>query len=138
MRAIEPVEAGQVLLEGFRVGYEVFGPPDAPAVLLLPTWQIVHSHVWKMQVPFLARHFRVVTFDSAGNGQGERTTDPRAYEYDRIGDQAIGLLDYLGIATASVIGFSRGCDYAIPMAARYPERVERLILVACGLSSSGW
>jgi pimeloyl-ACP methyl ester carboxylesterase len=134
MRAAEPVEQGQVHLKGFGVGYEVFGPADAPAVLLLPAWQIVHSRVWKMQVPFLSRFFRVITIDPPGNGLGERTVDPAAFEYDRIVDQAVGLLDHLGIQQTHVIGFSRGCDYGIALAARYPERVDHLILIANGVA----
>jgi pimeloyl-ACP methyl ester carboxylesterase/UDP:flavonoid glycosyltransferase YjiC (YdhE family) len=130
MRASEPLQSGCLTLEGFRISYEVFGNPSASAVLLHPTWQIVHSHIWKMQVPFLARFFRVVTFDAPGNGGGERTTDARAYEYDRIVDQGVELLDHLGIERAHVISFSCACDYGISMAARYPERVNRLILVA--------
>lgn len=129
MRAIEPVEAGTLQVAGFQIGYEVFGDPNAPPLLLLPTWQIVHSRIWKMQVPFLARFCRVITFDSPGNGTAERTTDPRAFEYDRIVDQAIGLLDNLHVKQADVIGFSRGCAYGLWMAARYPERVSRLVLI---------
>ena len=43
-----------------------------PTVLLLPTWSIVHSRFWKVQIPYLARHFRVVTFDGRGNGRSDR------------------------------------------------------------------
>jgi len=129
-----PTTSGHIVLEGFEVGYEVSGNDSSPAVLLLPTWQIVHSRIYKMQVPYLARHFRVVSFDPPGNGASERSLDPRAYEYDRLVDQAVGLLDHLGIAAARVIGFSRGADYGIALAARYPERVEQLLLIAPGVS----
>ena len=67
MRAIEPRQSGQLTLEGFGIGYEAFGPAQAPAVLLMPTWQGVHGRVWKMQVPYLARTFNVITFDPPGN-----------------------------------------------------------------------
>ena len=50
-----------------RIFYEVYGEGE-PTVLLLPTWSIVHSRHWKMQIPYLARHCRVVTFDGRGNG----------------------------------------------------------------------
>jgi pimeloyl-ACP methyl ester carboxylesterase len=33
----------------------------------MPTWEIVHSRSWKFQIPYLARHCRVVTFDPRGN-----------------------------------------------------------------------
>ncbi|HEX5166104.1 MAG TPA: alpha/beta hydrolase [Thermomicrobiales bacterium] len=138
MRAIEPTSAGQLTIEGFSVGYEAFGDPANPAVLLLPSWQIVHSRAWKMQVPFLARSRRVVTFDPPGNGGGERTTDPAAFEYERIVCQAIGVLDALDIAQAAVLGYGRGCDYGLLLAATAPERVERLMLIGNGVTRAGW
>ena len=53
MRAHSPEQEGFVERDGVRIFYEVFGTGD-PAVLLLPTWSIVHSRIWKMQVPFEA------------------------------------------------------------------------------------
>jgi pimeloyl-ACP methyl ester carboxylesterase len=126
------VETGQLEVRGFKISYEVFGNPQAPPILLLPSWQIIHSRHWKMQVPYLARFFRVVTYDSPGNGGGERTTDPAAYEMDRMVDYGVGLLDHLSIAQADVIGFSRGCSYGLWLAAGYPERVRRLIMIGFG------
>ncbi len=51
-------------------------------VLLLPTWSIVHSRHWKAQIPYLARHFRVVTFDGRGNGRSDRPRGAAAYADD--------------------------------------------------------
>ena len=59
-RARYPDSDGYVERDGVRVHYEVFGSGEA-TVLLLPTWAIVHSHAWKLQMPYLARHFRVIT-----------------------------------------------------------------------------
>jgi hypothetical protein len=55
MRPVQPSQSSHLTLEGFGIYYEVFGDPNAPALLLLPTWQIVHSRHWKMQVPYLSR-----------------------------------------------------------------------------------
>ncbi len=46
-------------------------------LLLLPPWAIVHSRFWKLQVPYLARHFRVITFDPRGNGASDRPASHR-------------------------------------------------------------
>ena len=54
-----------------KLHYEVYGSGE-PTVLLLPTWSIIHSRHWKMQIPYLARHCRVVTFDGRGNGRSDR------------------------------------------------------------------
>ena len=64
MRARYPDTEGYIERDGVRIFYEVFGEGE-PTVLLLPTWSIIHSRFWKAQVPYLARHFRVITFDVA-------------------------------------------------------------------------
>jgi pimeloyl-ACP methyl ester carboxylesterase len=71
MRARDPDVEGHVRCDGLNIGYQVFGDA-APALLLLPTWTIIHSRFWKLQVPYLARHFCVITFDRPGNGRSER------------------------------------------------------------------
>jgi pimeloyl-ACP methyl ester carboxylesterase len=134
MRATQPLHQSQLNLHGFHIGYETFGDPDGRPFLLLPTWQIVHSRHWKMQVPFLARHGYVITYDAPGNGLAERTTDPAAFQYDRIVDQGIALLDHLGVQQADVLGYSRGSVYGIWMAARYPDRVRSLALIGNGVT----
>ena len=75
-RARYPDEEGFVERDGVRVFYEVYAT-GGPTVLLLPTWALIHSRHWKMQIPFLARHCRVVTFDGRGNGRSDRPRAPR-------------------------------------------------------------
>ena len=49
-------------------------------VMFPPVDTIVDSRVWKAQVPYLSRHFRVVTVDPRGNGRSDRPTEPTAYD----------------------------------------------------------
>ena len=80
MRARYPDEEGYVERDGVRVFYEVYG--DAPTTFLLfPTSPISHSRMWKAQIPYLSRHFRVVVFDPRGNGKSDRPDDAEAYSY---------------------------------------------------------
>src|SRR4051812_17085694 len=88
MRAREPDAEGFVECDGVRVSYEVHGH-GAPTVLLLPTWSLIHSRRWKMQVPYLARYFRVLTFDGRGNGRSDRPTVAAAYADTEIVADAI-------------------------------------------------
>ena len=57
MRASQPTYDGYVERDGVKIYYEVFGE-DEPTVLLLPTWSIIHSRQWKMQIPYLAAAFQ--------------------------------------------------------------------------------
>lgn len=136
MRAISPVSTGTLTLAGYQSSYEEYGDPCAPPVMLLPTWQIAPSRIWKMQIAYLARDYRVITWDPPGIGGGERTTDPAAYEFDRVIDYAVGLLDHLNIERAAVMGVSYGGALGLWMAARFPERVDRAILI--GSARAEW
>ena len=62
-------------------------------VLLLPTWSIVHSRFWKVQIPYLARHFRVVTFDGRGNGRSDRPAGADAYSANEFAADALAVMD---------------------------------------------
>ena len=70
-RARYPDAEGYVERDGARLFWECYGEGD-PTVYLLPTWSIVHSRFWKAQIPYLARHSRVLTFDGRGNGRSDR------------------------------------------------------------------
>ena len=122
MRAREPDAEGYVDRDGVKLHYEVFGDGE-PTLLLMPTWTIVHARFWKAQVPYLARHFRVVTYDGPGNGRSSRPLDPAPYSYEAEGRSAVAVLDDTGTDRAVLVSLSMGADWALWMAARHPERV---------------
>ena len=90
MRASQPIRDGYVERDGVKIFYEVFGSGE-PTVLLLPTWSIIHSRQWKMQIPYLSRHCRVITFDGRGNGRSDRPTDAEAYAETEFAADAIAV-----------------------------------------------
>src|SRR5207302_257474 len=128
MRARYPDTDGYVERGGVKLFYEVFGDGD-PTVLLLPTWSIFHSRHWKMQVAYLARHYRVVTFDGRGNGSSDRPTTADAYSDDEFVADALAVLDETGTDRAVVAAVSRGARIAIQLCARHPERVLGAVFI---------
>lgn len=132
MRARLPDAAGFVERDGVRLGYEVFGSGPT-TVLLLPTWTIIHSRFWKMQVPYLARHYRVVTYDGPGNGRSDRVTDPSRYAADSYAADARAVLDACGVGEAVVVGLSMGGQYGVRLATLSPKRVAGLVLIGPAL-----
>jgi pimeloyl-ACP methyl ester carboxylesterase len=107
MRAVEPVSSGYVERDGVKLFWEQFGDGE-PTIALLPTWSIAHSRHWKFQVPYLARHFRVVTFDGRGCGRSDRPTEPSAYSYLEFAADALAVLDSTGTERAVLAGLSMG------------------------------
>jgi pimeloyl-ACP methyl ester carboxylesterase len=135
MRARLPDAEGYVERDGVRIFYEVFGTGE-PTILLLPTWSLFHSRTWKAQVPYLARHCRVITFDGRGNGRSSRPTDPAQYADVEFAADALAVLDATNTPRAALVSFSRGSLWATLLAAEHPERVSAAVFVGPSLLGS--
>jgi pimeloyl-ACP methyl ester carboxylesterase len=131
MRALEPVRTGLADSGGVPIYWEEFGGGDRTR-LFVPPWQITHSRIDKMQVPYLARAFRVLTYDPPGAGRSGRP--PTGYDLDRGAADALAVLDATGMPAASLVCKSRSAWYGVILAAEHPERVERLVLLAPALA----
>jgi pimeloyl-ACP methyl ester carboxylesterase/predicted glycosyltransferase len=129
MRARLPDQDGFIERDGVKIGYEAFGVGER-TLLFLPTWTMIHSRCWKAQVPYFARRFRVVTFDTRGNGRSDRVTDPTLHDERETARDAVAVLDVLGVQRAGVVGLSRGGRYVLRLWELAPERVEKIALIA--------
>jgi pimeloyl-ACP methyl ester carboxylesterase/predicted glycosyltransferase len=131
-RARYPDEEGYVERDGVRVFWERYGEGE-PTILLPPTWEIVHSRFWKCQIPYLARHGRVVTFDPRGNGGSDRPDGYDAYVRREFAEDALAVLDAAGVDRAVVVSW---CDMgeSLILAAEHPERVAGLVFIGPPLS----
>jgi pimeloyl-ACP methyl ester carboxylesterase len=128
-RARYPDATGYVERDGVRVFWECYGDGD-PTVLLLPTWTIIHSRCWKAQIPYLARHCRVVTFDPRGNGRSDRPRKPAAYGEQEFAADALAVMDATDTARTVLVSLSRGAQRALLLAADHPERVLAAAFIA--------
>jgi pimeloyl-ACP methyl ester carboxylesterase/predicted glycosyltransferase len=127
-RARYPDTEGYVERDGVKIFYEVYGEGDK-TVLFLPTWSIIHSRTWKMQIPYFARHLRVVTFDGRGNGKSDRPAGKDAYAESEFAADALAVLDATATDKAVLVAFSRGAQRALLLAAHHPERVSGVAFI---------
>ncbi len=125
------------LVDGVRLRVRVTGPPGAPAVILLHGFGS-SLETWEPWARRLSGAYRVIRFDLPGFGL--TGPDPTG-DYSDARSTAIlaGLMDQLGVGRADLIGHSLGGRIAWAFAARYPERVDRLVLAAPdGFASPGF
>lgn len=124
---VEPGVRSEVrAADGTPIAYEVFGAAEQTLVLI-PPWQIVHSRVWKHQVPYLSRYFRVVTFDPRGCGRSGRPAT--GYDHDTHAADTAAVMDAAGVQRATLVGFSRSAIHALLLGRDRPEQVERIVLL---------
>lgn len=123
----DPLEVQYVTVHGHRRAFVKTG--SGPAVLLLHGMACDHT-TWIPVIEKLAEHYTVIAPDLLGHGRSDK---PRA-DYS-VGGYANGmrdLLTVLGIDKVTVVGHSLGGGVAMQFAYQFPERTERMVLVAPG------
>jgi pimeloyl-ACP methyl ester carboxylesterase/predicted glycosyltransferase len=121
-RARYPDREGLVERDGQRLFYELYGEGDE-TIFLLPTWSVIHSRHWKMQIAYLARHFRVLSMDGLGNGRSDRCRDPQRYAPLESARDCLAVMDETGTERAVMASLSTGAQYQLALASLAPERV---------------
>lgn len=127
MRAKLPTKEGFAERDGVRIFYEVYG--NSPETMVfLPPWSIVHSRVYKAQLPYFSERFRCITFDPRGNGRSDRPTAASAYTLDNCVGDVLSVMDAADVDKAILVGLSLGGIHACVLAAYHPERVKAAVL----------
>ncbi len=84
---------------------------------------------WRGVIPELSGHFRCYAPDTLGFGYTDFPPDIAGFDMDRWLEHLIGFMDNLGIEQAHFIGNSYGGALTLALAARYPDRVGRIVLM---------
>jgi pimeloyl-ACP methyl ester carboxylesterase/predicted glycosyltransferase len=127
-RARYPDAEGFVDRDGQHLFYEVYGEGEE-TVFLIPTWSIVHSRHWKMQIAYFARHFRVLVMDGLGNGRSDRCRDWRRYAAVEFARDCLAVMDATGTDRAVIVSLSRGAQYQLELARLAPERMAGAVFI---------
>jgi len=127
-----PHESGLAPVDGIKIWYATFGNGE-PVILL--HGGLANSNYWGHQVRALEPHYRVVAMDSRGHGRSTR--DQRPFGYDLMADDVIGLMDFLKIPKAAIVGWSDGAIIGLDIAQRHPERLSKLFAFAANSDPSG-
>ena len=107
---------------------EVVGPEGAPTLVLLHGWTANSALNWFATYAPLGEHFHVLALDHRGHGHGIRSW--KRFTLEDCADDAVALLDALGVEAAIPVGYSMGGPIAQLMWQRHPDRTDGLVLCA--------
>ena len=124
--------SGLAPVNGIKIWYAVFGAGE-PVILL--HGGLANANYWGHQVPALAKRYRVIVMDSRGHGRSTRNAEP--YGYDLMADDVVGLMDFLKVHKAAIVGWSDGAILGLDIALRHPDRLTKLFSFAANSDPSG-
>jgi pimeloyl-ACP methyl ester carboxylesterase len=119
-------------VNGIKIWYAEFGH-GRPVIMI--HGGLANANYWGKQVPALDKHYRVIVMDSRGHGRSTRNSQP--YGYDLMSSDVLGLMDYLKIKKAAIVGWSDGAIIGLDIAMHHPERVSKLFAFAANSDPSG-
>lgn len=112
-----------------KIFYQVAGGGERDLFLLPPCQVVTHSRMWKHQVPYLSRYFRVITMDQRGNGRSDRPAT--GYDLDSRYADLTAVIGEAARPPFALVAFSCAGPLAFRYAVDHPDRLSHLILL-CG------
>src|SRR5216684_2716341 len=125
---------GYAPVNGLKMYYEIHGSGE-PVVLLHGAFMAITDD-WRVWISELSKTRKVIAVEMQGHG---RTADiDRDLSYENLADDVAGLLDYLKIERADIIGYSLGGGVAMQCAIRHPEKVRKVVSISAPFRRDGW
>jgi 3-oxoadipate enol-lactonase len=115
----------QIEANGITMNYELSGKEGAPVVMLSNSLG-ASLDMWDSQVEVLEAQYQVLRYDTRGHGGSE--VPPGAYTLEMLVEDALGLLDALGIKKVRFVGLSMGGMIGQGLALSHADRLENLVL----------
>jgi len=110
--------------DGVRLFCRLDGPEDAPPLLFINSLG-TDGRMWEPQVAALAGPFRTIRYDARGHGQSDVPSGP--YTLERLGRDALAVLEHAGVSRAHICGLSLGGLTALWLAIHRPGHVDRAV-----------
>jgi 3-oxoadipate enol-lactonase len=114
-----------VRIRDIDIYYEIHGA--GPPLVIIGGLALDVSE-YKAFLPPLAAHATAIVFDNRGAGRTSKPPGP--YFIEQMADDTAGLLEYLHLEKADVLGISMGGRIALALTLKYPQQVSRLVLVS--------
>jgi len=131
---IEPSNSGYIPVNGIKVYYEVYGE-GKPIVLLHGAFMTIDLN-WGQLISELSKTRKVIAIELQGHGHTQFSD--RKLSHVTLASDVEGVMDYLKIDSADVVGYSFGGAVAYQFAIQSPKRLRKLVIISATYKSSGW
>jgi pimeloyl-ACP methyl ester carboxylesterase len=131
---MKPSESGYAPVNGIKVYYEVYGE-GRPIVLLHGAFMTIAGN-WGELIPELSKTRKVIAIEFQGHGHTPFSN--RKLSDTTFASDVLGVMDYLKIDSADVLGYSMGGSVAYEFAIQNPERLRKLVIISSTYKSTGW
>jgi len=130
----KPSQSGYAPVNGIKIYYEVYGE-GRPIVLLHGAFMTIESN-WGQMIPELAKSRKVIAIEMQGHGHTQYSD--RKLSHATMASDVEGVMDYLKIDSADVVGYSMGGTVAYKFAIQSPKRLRKLVIISSTYKTTGW
>ena len=130
----KPAESGYAPVNGIKVYYEVYGE-GRPIVLLHGAFYTIELN-WAKLIPELSKTRKVIAIEFRGHGHTPFVDGK--LELPALASDVEGVMNYLKVDSADVVGYSMGGTVAYQLIIQSPKRVKKLVIISSTYKSSGW
>lgn len=131
---IAPTQKGYAETNGQKTYYEVYGEGQ-PLVLLHGAFMTIGLN-WGPMLPELAKKHKVIAIETQGHGHSPLGSRP--FSIEAVAGDVAGVLNHLNISKADVVGYSYGGTLAYQLVIKYPNLVNRVVIISSTYKSEGW
>jgi len=127
------LKTSQIRMRYLDWGGPLAGPRQRSETVVLALHGLASScHWYDLLIPHLVDTYRCIALEQRGHGQTDHP--PTGYDWQTLATDVVEALDQLGLERVAVLGHSWGGNVALSVAAKYPERVSKLVLIDGGFS----
>lgn len=131
---LKPARSGYATVNGIKVYYEVYGE-GKPIVLLHGAFMTIADN-WGPLIPELSKTRKVIAIEMQGHGH--TPFSERKLNLSTLASDVDGVMNYLKVDSADVVGYSMGGSVAYQLTIQNPKRVKKLVIISSTYKSTGW
>ena len=131
---LKPSGSGYIPVNGIKVYYEVYGE-GRPVVLLHGAFMTIADN-WGQLIPELSKTRKVIAIEMQGHGH--TPFSDRKLDLATLASDVEGVMNYLKVDSADVVGYSMGGSVAYQLIIQSPKRVKKLVIISSTYKSTGW